>query len=36
MYLGTLHPFRLRVEKQPVWQTSAVAGALQVGFSAFL
>jgi hypothetical protein len=34
--LGTLHPIRIWLDEQPVWQTGSVAGALQVGFSAFL
>ena len=34
--LGTLHPIQVRFDEQRVWQTGPVAGALQVGFSAFL
>ena len=34
--LGTLHPIQVRLDKEPVWQTGSIAGALQVGFSAFL
>ncbi len=34
--LGTLHPFQLRWDEQPVlWQTGAVAGAVQAGVSTF-
>jgi hypothetical protein len=34
--LGTLHPFELRVEKRPAWQTGTLTGAIQAGFLAFL
>jgi hypothetical protein len=34
--LGTLHPFRVFFDKRLVWQTGAVNGAIQAGFSAFL
>jgi hypothetical protein len=34
--LGTLHPFELRVDKQPAWQTGPLTGAIQAGFLAFL
>lgn len=34
--LGTVHPFRLILEDRPVlWQTGAVAGAVQAGVSTF-
>ncbi|MEO5726182.1 MAG: hypothetical protein ABI134_12610 [Byssovorax sp.] len=33
--LGTLHPFRVRVNWRPLWQTGDITGALQTGVSAF-
>lgn len=34
--LGTLHPFKLRVDKQLVWQTGSLTGAIQAGVLVFL
>ncbi len=33
---GTLHPIKIRFDEQPAWQTAPVAGALQLGFFAYL